>query len=212
MANRPVFICKETKPFYREVDVDFEFYPGFSLKQKQRCIRSLHDSYRNIYGDRKLLEISSRSEEELGASLSAFHLMKYVPSLNRSVPVECVFQAGKIFENGGPYLDLMELDPKSARKDPRLHESGGVIAFEFEGKRFSNEPKTMFYDYIYISALEENYDLSDQLIFYDGFTDIEFNPERQLNCQARSCAIYLSLIRSGKLKEYLKSQGDVSLL
>ncbi len=209
MANRPVFVCKEGKPFYRTVSVDFEFYSGFSKTQKQRCIRSLHDSYRKMYGDVKLLEISSKSEDELGVALSAFNLMKFVPSLNRKVPVECIFQGGKVFEKGGPYLDLLEATPREAKKDPRIHESGRIIAFEFEGQRFPTEPKTMFYDYIYITALEENFDLSDQLIYYDGFTDIEFNPDKSINCQARSCAIYVSLIRNGLLREYLRKQGNV---
>ena len=34
--------------------------------------------------------------QEGGESLSAFFLPKYVPELGKSVPVECVFQAGNI--------------------------------------------------------------------------------------------------------------------
>ena len=41
---------------------------------------------------------------------------------------------------------------------------------------------------------------------YDAFTDIEFNPERSLNCQARSAALYRSLVHAGKLEEALSSQ------
>lgn len=49
----------------------------------------------------RVLEISSKSMQENGPALSAFALAKYVPALGRSVPVENVFQAGKVFEGGG---------------------------------------------------------------------------------------------------------------
>ena len=29
-----------------------------------------------------------------------------------------------------------------------------------------------------------------------GFTDIEFNPERSINCQARSCALLVTLLKN----------------
>ena len=49
-----------------------------------------------------------------------------------------------------------------------------------------------YYDYLYIKTAFKN--LSDeeleQLASYDAFTDIEFNPARSLNCQARAAAIY----------------------
>ena len=51
--------------------------------------------------DARVLEISSKSMQENGPALSAFALAKYVPALGKSVPVENVFQAGKVFEGGG---------------------------------------------------------------------------------------------------------------
>ena len=153
----------------------------------------MHNEYRRIYDNNaKLLEVSSKSEDELGVRLSAFNLLMYVSSLNKSVPVECVFQAGKVFENGGPYLDLLEKSPRDAKRDDRLGNSGKLLAFEFEGERFPLEPKTYFYDYIYIKALKENPELADRLLEYDGFTDIVFNPEKSINCQAKACAKYVA--------------------
>lgn len=35
---------------------------------------------------------------------------------------------------------------------------------------------------------------------YDGFTDIEFNPEKSINCQARAAALFVSLSRRGLLE------------
>ena len=40
-----------------------------------------------------------------------------------------------------------------------------------------------------------------------GFTDIEFNPKRSINCQARSCATLVTLDARGLLAECLDSPG-----
>ena len=41
---------------------------------------------------------------------------------------------------------------------------------------------------------------------YDAFTDIEFNPNRSINCQAEAAAIYVSLQQQGLLGEALQSK------
>jgi type I restriction enzyme M protein len=43
---------------------------------------------------------------------------------------------------------------------------------------------------------------------YDSFTDIEFNPEKSINCQAKSCALFVSLHREGYLTQALNSPED----
>jgi hypothetical protein len=37
------------------------------------------------------------------------------------------------------------------------------------------------------------------------FTDVEFNPHRSINCQARSAALFLSLMKRGDLEGALQS-------
>lgn len=147
----------------------------------------------------KVLEISSKSMQEHGEDLSAFFLKKYVPSLGKKVPVECVFQSAKTFRLGGPYADLLEAAPREAKRDERLKNSGRLTCFTFEGKAFPLEPKTAFYDYIYLNALLENEELAETVLQYDAFTDVEFNPEKSLNCQAKSAAAFVSLSRMGLL-------------
>ena len=71
-------------------------------------------------------------------------------------------------------------------------------------------PRTRFYDWLYITALSQNKELSEAVINYNAFTDIEFNPRKSINCQARSAAIYVSLYRAGKLEEYLSSGACIS--
>lgn len=203
MATKQIYLVNEREPYYRTYATEYKTFNGFSIAQKRRSVESLHNAYLQIHREKKILEVSSASMDELGVKLSAFNLLKHVPSLDRSIPLERIFQGGKVYENGGPYLDMYDMPSNKAKNDERKNNSGKLIAFEFEGRRFPLEPKTMFYDYLYLSALRENPELANQLLQYDGFTDIFFNPEKQFNCQAISCAKYVSLVKLGKLEEYL---------
>lgn len=101
MAKRPVFIPQGEVPFARAIETEFSWNGGFAPSQKQKNIRALHGAFLAAHPDARVLEISSKSMQENGPALSAFALAKYVPALGRSVPVENVFQAGKVFEGGG---------------------------------------------------------------------------------------------------------------
>lgn len=211
MAKRPVFITANETPFYKAADCEFEWFAGFSKAQKQRSINALHDSFKSKYPGLKVLEISSKSMQEHGEELSAFFLKKYVPELGRSIPVECVFQSGKVFKSAGPYKDLMSVTPREAKRDERLKQSGPLVGFTFDGKNFPLEPKTVFYDYIYINALLENKELAEEIMKYDAFTDIEFNPEKSLNCQAKAAAAYVSLTHMGIIDRVREFDSFVKL-
>ena len=52
-----------------------------------------------------------------------------------------------------------------------------------------------------INALLENQELAETALRYDAFTDIEFNPEKSLNCQAQAAAIFVSLSRQGLIEK-----------
>ncbi len=197
MAVRPVFVVSEKSPFYSIFYANFEWAGGFATSQKQKNVASIHRCFTGKFPRKKALEISGKSTEEWGVGASAFFLKKYVPSLGKSVPVENVYQGGKVFSGGGPYKDLLEGKPMDAKRDERLSNSGRLIAFQFEGENFPITPVTVFYDFIYINALMENPDIAEKLEEYDGFTDIAFNPDNSLNCQARAAAIYVSLARQG---------------
>ena len=45
-----------------------------------------------------------------------------------------------------------------------------------------------------MNALLENEHIRNQLLEYEGFTDIAFNPKKSFNCQAYSAALFISLI------------------
>ena len=124
------------------------------------------------------------------------------------IKLELAFQGSKVFERGGPFTDLYlksEQEIGEAKRDPRLKESGNLIGFEFEGFRFPLEPKTVFYDWLYIRFLNDYRDWAPKLYVYAGFTDVEFNPHRSVNCQARSAALFVSLMKRGLLDEGVES-------
>lgn len=207
MAQRPVYRVKDIRPFYKCQMVEFVYNGGFAASQKQKNIVAIHEAYHKIHPEDCILEISSKSLQSIGISLSAFNLLKYVPSIKKLIPVENVFQGGKEFALDGPFYDLYEVTPREAKKDERLRQSGSLKAFCFEGERFPLLPKTAFYDWIYINAILENDKLIDELSQYDAFTDVEFNPQKSLNCQARAAAIFVSLLRAGELRK-IKNFND----
>lgn len=208
MAKRSVYrVNNLNKDYIEEVEVEFKWYSGFSISQKQKSIRSLHNSYSKLYINDKLLEISSKSENNLGVKLSAFNLMIYTKD-NKIFSVESAFQASKKFELGGPYLDILNKTSKEAKKDDRLKNSGNLICFEFYGKKWPLEPKTAFYDWLYIRALYRNNELSYKILDYNAFSDIEFNPNKSINCQARSAALFVALNRRGLLDKAMRSITD----
>lgn len=209
MAKRPVYIPKERgEQFVATKLVDFTWFPGMSKTQKQKSIRSLHEQARKLTGIDKVLEISTKSEDELGISLSAFNVMIVNKKRNMRFSVESAYQSSKVFERGGPHIDLLTKSSGEAKKDIRLKNSGSLLKFVFYGQEWKLEPKTAFYDWLYLNALDRNEDLSLQVCKYSAFTDIEFNPKRSINCQAYSAALYVALSRRGLLRHALSSQDS----
>lgn len=205
MAKRPVFTTIEGNHQVDRWEVDFVYAPGFAIVQKQKCIRNLHEAFRKRRPMAKVLEISSKSEVPLGVQLSAFNLT--LMTKNGTVyTVESFFQGCKVFQNGGPYKDLWGKTSREAKRDERLKKSGPLVAFSYNDLTFPLEPKTFFYNWIYINALHSHPELEEQIVAYDAFTDIEFNPAKSINCQAEAAAIFVSLYRKGLLEEALQSK------
>lgn len=196
MANRPAFCIKNDKVTYKTFE--FTWFPGLSVSQKQKSIESLHSVI-----NKPVIEISSKSMNPLGRKLSAFFL-----KLN-GYTLENVFQSGKVFESGGPYRNLLHVSPKEAKQYYGLRNSGSLIAFEdLEGHRWDILPRTAFYDYIYIEAVRQSFTTSEllQICEYDYFTDIEFNPQKSINCQARTVALVKLLLKTfGEIPKFEKN-------
>ena len=205
MALRSIYTLGMTrKSLVIPIEIEFQWFPGFAISQKQKSITALHAAAakRNIA---RVLEISSKSPDQLGVELSAFNLQ--LPMRNtRWTSVENVFQSSKVFESGGPYLDLLEVSAKEAKTDPRLRSSGPLRGFCLAENDWPLQPVTSFYDWLYLTALKSAPDLATQLLGYDGFSDIEFNPNRSLNCQAASAALFVYLVKRGEFDAAMQNQ------
>jgi hypothetical protein len=207
MAERPIFIPVESGPhFVREISLEIPWASGFAPVQKKKNIKALHDAAAK-HGFTPLLEISTKSDVVVGQHLSAFHLK--VQSKTGPISLESAYQGSKVFERGGPYTELYEVDARTAKRDPRLQESGRLIRFEFDDHKFPLVPQTVFYDWLYLTAIYPHREwlkerLTEQEKFA-GFTDIEFNPRKSINCQARSCALFVAMVNRKLLENALQS-------
>ncbi|WP_413817743.1 DUF6977 family protein [Pseudomonas viridiflava] len=209
MASRPVFIpTPRAETLARTTSVDFKWFPGMSVAQKQRSIDSLHAAAKEAMPEvGKILEVSSKSKEELGVALSAFNLKFTTLKQNFTMSVECAFQGSKVFEGGGPFKDLYTKTSREAKLDDRLKNSGRLKRFSFYGIDWELEPRTAFYDWLYINALKkQSSDLIDEILSYSAFTDIEFNPDKSINCQAYSIALFVSLHKQNMLNDAVVSK------
>ena len=203
MAERPVFVPVEKgSRLVDEVPITFSWNAGMAPSQKKKNIIALHQAAENE-GLAPLLEVSSKSEREVGRKLSAFSLEIDIGETRTTI--ECAFQGSKVFERGGPFTDLFMTSGREAKMDARLKESGRLIGFHFLGQDFPLSPTTAFYDWLYINALFPHRDWLKRIQKCIGFTDIEFNPDRSLNCQARSLATFVALEKRGKLDHAMKS-------
>ncbi len=221
MAKRPVFLPEIRDGAVRQEMITFDWYPGFSVQQKQRSIRSLHDSAALEFGwdPNYTLEVSTKSHQRLGVSLSAFNLTlprpkwyaDLVPDSPHRLSLESIYQGSKVFAEGrGPHLELYQATPREAKRFMSEHglRLEAPVSFRYGEDEWLTQPgKTTFYDYIYLKALQhaeghETLDLG-RLSEANAFTDIEFNPEKSLNCQARSCALYVVLSQRHQLETAL---------
>ena len=188
MAERSAFFIQQGRVVSRTYS--FQWFPGFAVSQKQKSVQSLHDAIHSQDAAAVPLEVSTKGMYALGVKLSAFHLRLDGHTL------ENVFQSAKVFEKGGPYLDLLDVPPREAKRDERLRQSGALRAFQYQGEVFPLVPRTVFYDYIYLRAVRETLPTDElaEIRRFTHFTDIEFNPARSLNTQARTAALVKLLL------------------
>lgn len=208
VATRPVFIHDPVDPGGNELLVDFVWHPGFSVAQKQRSIEALHAAAIEALGGGPLLEVSTKSPVRLGQRLSAFNLRLHSDE-HGWLSVEAAYQGSKVFVESGQYPELYGIRGGADIKRI-IGQRGGeaIVGFRFEGRDWPLEPTTAFYDWLYLRALidlgTDDPSALAELATFVGFTDIEFNPKRSLSCQARSCALFVSLTGQGTVSEYVR--------
>jgi hypothetical protein len=204
MAERPIFTPSLNGSLLVSTHhVQFQWSPGMAKSQAQKSIDSLHEQAKERLNLDSVLEISSKSRDDDGVRLSAFNLMIKTVRYEREFSLECAYQASKVFERGGPFKDLLKVKSIDAKRDPRLTQCGRLIKFQFFGTDWPLEPRTAFYDWLYINALHKKPELAKVVLTYRAFSDIAFNPERSINCQAYAAALYVSLYERGLLTDRL---------
>lgn len=205
---RPIFIPAPKEIGVIEENIEFDWHMGMSTEVRKRSIRSLHKEAEKI-GFKKILEASSKSEQPIGIKLSAFFLKN-----THGCPVENIFQSSKVFENGGPYRDLLKTTPREAKKDCRLRKSGKMTKFTINNKDFPLEPKSLFYDWLYINVLftKHNEILREEFFSnnFDAFSDIEYNPQKSFSCQARTLALCVSLNKNKSIENFIEDPIEFS--
>lgn len=200
MTIRPVFKLIGYSPFFKKIDIPFEYASGFALVQKQKSINNLHKAFYNLYPKYKILEISTKSSDILGQQLSAFNLQVSINGIK--YPVETLYQASKVYNSGIYTEQILKMQPNEAKKFLQEINNKYILKhFYFGGIIFPLEPKTFFYNWLYINALVREKDLIQDIIDnqYNVFSDIEFNPKKSINCQAQALAIGISLILTGHI-------------
>lgn len=235
-AKRPFFEAKSAEEegcIYFEKEIEFDWHKGMSWKVRQRSSLAMEKVIEEMYSETKgrILEVSTKSTNyELGVALSALNLMYKDLETQETYTIENWFQSSKQFSRQGnvfgPYTELLNVDPKTAKRfiNPNLDKKiieqyennslfnriqreikGAKLSnFVFIGKKYKIEPKSAFYDYIYSKALNQNKELANSIKKYKVFTDIEFTPiiNGQIvryNTQARACAIFVALSNKGLL-------------
>ncbi len=199
MASRPVFVpqyCGTQLVEERIFEIDWS--PGFSPTQKKKNIVALHQEAKR-HGIERILEISTKSNSKIGQRLSAFSLKLEIKSMQYSL--ESVYQGCKVFDHSGPFTHLFELTPRDVRRYIHSTDRGKLTGYKFLGKDYPLSPKNAFYDWLYIRSLMQHTDWIRQKVLYDAFTDIEFNSKKQINCQTRAFAEYLSLLKRKTLTD-----------
>ena len=174
-------------PFVKIVDFHIQFGNLQNMKEAVKRVSRFENS----------LEVSSKSDLEIGRKLSAFNLKAYSPSGTQST-VECFYQGSKVFEKGGPFQDLYWTDSRSAKTDKRLKNSGKLIGYQYGGRKFPLTPPGTFYCWLYMNSLRKINNAYESLRQYDGFTDVFYDPRKGNNCQAFACAMFVGMNDAGK--------------
>ena len=196
-ATRPLFVPDSDGVLVLERALTFTWHPGMALAQQQRSVDEFHrEAERN--GFSPVLEVSTRSKSPLGVSLSAFNLRLQTSMVEHSVTVEAAFQSSKLYiKQGAPTYLLGWEDGRSIKARVREFQGEPITGFRFEEADWPLVPTTAFYDFLYLRGLRDlcndHAQLEPEIMTYQGFTDIAFNPKRSLNCQARSLALFVAL-------------------
>ena len=207
MARRLVFVPSPDKELVKEFEFSFKWEPTgmYGKGAIDENVSSLHRECADTHGitTDRILEVSGASSKTLGKQLSAMNLCiedRNDTGVNEGSKwcVESLYQGSKVFENGGPHHVMYTYTGYAAKKAIKSRHLGKLVGFNYHGIEYPIDPPDAFYNWLYISVLcdENNTGLVNSLLDgpdYFGFTDIFFNHDRQVACQARAIAKFISM-------------------
>lgn len=185
---------------------DIKWVNGLSMLQKQQNIEALHQAIFDRFSDEpnRIAEMYTKSKTEIGRTLCSFNIKLMISECDYAF--ESVYQSSKVFGDGLfdtlQHAEWLILDGYEAKR--RSQEIQLPLAeFRFNDRSFPLIPKTMFFDWLYISFIKQ-YSLSFLNNQYDYFTDIEFNPKKMVSTQANTVCKYRCLVEHNLVEEYLQ--------
>ena len=198
MATRTICFPISGYPYCREQPVTFTWIKG----SKRQNIRAVHDAVHTTDPDVSILEVSSASVQPEGEAVSSLRLLLRLDSVAQDVPISTVFEAAKVFEHGGPFVDLLTCAPSKVHKDTRLRTNGKLLRYSLEGSEYPIEPHPdSFFEWLYCRALKQFPEKAAQLSRYNAFSDIAAaaDSKKYYGDSSRAAAIYVGLAAAGKL-------------
>lgn len=197
MAVRKIYLSLPEYPYAKEVSVTFPWSNG----SKHQNIQAVLDTFHDVYPDVPALEVSLASSQPEGVHAAAMKLPFHLAASGQDVPVGIVYEAAKVFENGGPYTELLQCSRQKVQKDARLQQSGKCIGYRLEDTEYPTEPHPYaFFNWLYGCALRQNPEKAEDILKFGAFSDLELgSTKKDRNSPARAAAVYAGLAAAGKL-------------
>ena len=197
MAVRKIYLSIPEYPYAKEISVTFPWANG----SRHQNVQAVLDTFHDVYPEVPALEVSLASLQPEGIHAAAMKLPLHLAGSGQDVPVGIVYEASKVFENGGPYADLLQCSRQKVLKDARLQQSGKCVGYRLEDMEYPAEPHPYaFFNWLYACALHQNHEKTDSILKFGAFSDLELgSTKKDRNSPARAAAVYAGLAAAGKL-------------
>lgn len=199
MAVRKVFLSLTEYPYVKEISVTFPWLNG----AKQQNVQAVLDAFHDVYPDVPALEVSLASSQPEGIGAAAMKL-PFCLKTQQDVPVGMVYEASKVFADGGPYPELLQLPSRKRGKNCPQPKDGKCIGYRLEETDYPVQPYPYaFFNWLYGCTLRRNPEQAGGVLKFGAFSDLDLgSSKKDRNSPARAAAVYAGLAAAGKLDCY----------
>ena len=199
MAVRKVFLSLTEYPYVKEISVTFPWLNG----AKQQNVQAVLDAFHDVYPDVPALEVSLASSQPEGVGAAAMKL-PFCLKTQQDVPVGMVYEASKVFADGGPYPELLQLPSQKRGKNRPQPKDGKCIGYRLEETDYPVQPYPYaFFNWLYGCTLRRNPEQAGRVLKFGAFSDLDLgSSKKDRNSPARAAAVYAGLAAAGKLDCY----------